>query len=194
MTELEASLIVALTICYHVIELKASLIVTLTICYHVIECDIVWLILLSWGCLVSSTFFFCCCCSELFLLAHHKRKLKIGMVPQNRRLLWSCGASPLAYLYIGEKGRTLGKTYGIKARCYWEHPWGTHWELEGNMLGTKEKLKKPSPHTPTQNFLECMLQPTHWLHVFLISKTIRHHFWPGLTAGAELNKEEKQKI
>jgi len=26
------------------------------------------------------------------------------------------------------KGRTLGKTYGRKVRCYWEHPWGTHWE------------------------------------------------------------------
>jgi predicted adenine nucleotide alpha hydrolase (AANH) superfamily ATPase len=53
--------------------------------------------------------------------------------------------------YIGEKGRTLGKTYGIKPRCYWEHPWGTHWEprehienlmrthlqLERNMLRTK---------------------------------------------------------
>jgi hypothetical protein len=73
---------------------------------------------------------------------------------------------------------------------------GTHCELEGNMLGTKEKLKKPSPHTSTQNlnFLECMLQPTHWLHVFWISKTVGHHFWPGLTAGAELNKEEKQKV
>jgi hypothetical protein len=23
--------------------------------------------------------------------------------------------------YIGEKGRTLGKTYGIKVRCYWGH-------------------------------------------------------------------------
>jgi len=51
--------------------------------------------------------------------------------------------------YIGEKGRTLGKTYGIKARCYWEHPWnlgnilGTQWEFEGN----KGKRKKsPSPH------------------------------------------------
>ncbi len=53
---------------------------------------------------------------------------------------------------------------------------GTHWELEGNMLGTKEKLKKPSPHTPTQNFHECMLQPTHRLHVFLVSKTVGHHF------------------
>jgi hypothetical protein len=49
-------------------------------------------------------------------------------------------------------GRTLCKTYGIKTRCYWEHACGTHWEprediwnlmrtdweLEGNMLGTKE--------------------------------------------------------
>jgi hypothetical protein len=56
--------------------------------------------------------------------------------------------------YMGEKGRTLGKTYGIKVRCYWEHLWGTqhweprehignlvrtHWKLEGNILGTKEK-------------------------------------------------------
>jgi len=40
------------------------------------------------------------------------------------------------------RGRTLGKTYGIKVRCYWEHPWGTHWEPRehiGNALGTKEK-------------------------------------------------------
>jgi len=31
-------------------------------------------------------------------------------------------------MYIGEKGRTLGKTYGMKVRCYWEHTWGTHQE------------------------------------------------------------------
>jgi len=45
------------------------------------------------------------------------------------------------------------KLQGIKVRCYWEYPWGTHWELrehignlmetdwelERNMLGTKEK-------------------------------------------------------
>jgi hypothetical protein len=49
--------------------------------------------------------------------------------------------------YIAEKGRTLHKTYGIKASCYWETPlgntignlMGTHWELERNTLGTKEK-------------------------------------------------------
>jgi len=39
---------------------------------------------------------------------------------------------------IGEKGRTLGKTYGIKVRCYWEHPWGTHWEPREH-FGNKEK-------------------------------------------------------
>jgi hypothetical protein len=62
---------------------------------------------------------------------------------------WS--ATALWPTYIGEKGRTLGKTYGIEVRCYWEHLWrthwefmehvenvmGTHWELEGNILGTK---------------------------------------------------------
>ncbi len=59
---------------------------------------------------------------------------------------------PLAHLYIGEKGRTLSKTYGIKARCYWEHPWGTQWELGGNPLrtwrehvGNKGKTKKTLP-------------------------------------------------
>jgi len=60
---------------------------------------------------------------------------------------------PLQPTYVLEKGRTLGKTYGIKARCFWEHLWGTHWErkehirnlmgthweLERNMLGTNEK-------------------------------------------------------
>jgi hypothetical protein len=72
---------------------------------------------------------------------------------------------PLWSTYVGKKGRTLGKTYGIEVRCYWEHPWGTHWgpkehienlmgthwKLERNMLGTKEKWKKSS-FPPTQNF------------------------------------------
>jgi len=58
--------------------------------------------------------------------------------------------------YIGEKGRTLGKTHGIKAKCYWEHPWGTHWEPNGFPLriwrehvGNKwkwEKIPPPPPH------------------------------------------------
>jgi hypothetical protein len=50
---------------------------------------------------------------------------------------------PIWPTYIGEKGRTLGKTYGIKMRYYLGTPLGnslgTHWELEGNMLGTNGK-------------------------------------------------------
>jgi hypothetical protein len=52
--------------------------------------------------------------------------------------------------------RTLGQTYGIKTRCYWEHDWGTHWEpreyiwkmmgthweLEREHVGNKGKMKK----------------------------------------------------
>jgi hypothetical protein len=83
---------------------------------------------------------------------------------------------PLAQLYRWDGrtlGRTLGKTYGIKARCYWERPWGTHWvprehvenlmrthwQLERNMLGTKEKRKKSPPlsKTPTPSLKLCIL-------------------------------------
>jgi hypothetical protein len=46
-------------------------------------------------------------------------------VPQIRRFYGKMGCLPLSLTYIVEKGRTLGKTYGIKERCYWEHPWGT---------------------------------------------------------------------
>jgi hypothetical protein len=60
------------------------------------------------------------------------------------------------------------------------------------MLGTKENEKNP-PLAPTQNLkekksrhLECMLQPTHWLHVFLVA--VGHHFWIRLMAGAEIEQ------
>jgi hypothetical protein len=66
--------------------------------------------------------------------------------------------------YVGEKGRTLGKTYGIKAWCYWEYPWGTHWELEGNMLGRKEKRKKSSPSPPPNPKLERKKIKAPWVH------------------------------
>ncbi len=63
---------------------------------------------------------------------------------------------PIWPMYIGERRTTFAKAYGIKVRCYGEHVggahWelgediqnlmGTHWELKGNKLGTKEKLKK----------------------------------------------------
>jgi hypothetical protein len=38
-----------------------------------------------------------------------------------------------------------------------------------------------------------MLQPTRWLHVFLVSKTVGHHFWPKLMAGAKIEQGRKTK-
>ncbi len=43
------------------------------------------------------------------------------------------------------KGRTLGKTYGIKARCYWEH----HWEHIGNLKGTCWDQRKNEKKCPS---------------------------------------------
>jgi hypothetical protein len=60
-------------------------------------------------------------------------------------------------------------------------------------------MKKILLHPPTsQNskgkksrHLGCMLQPTHWLHLFLVSKTIGHYFWPSLKAGAGIEQGRK---
>ncbi len=80
-------------------------------------------ILISWGCLISPNFHFC---NESIWLAHCKTKS--SNYGGSRNIEDSMEHLPLWCTYIGEKGRTLGKTYGIKARCYWEHPCGTHWE------------------------------------------------------------------
>jgi len=84
-------------------------------------------------------------CSKNLIGPLQKKKLKLWRLLQNRILFGKDGVPN----YIGEKGRTLGKTYGIKARCYWEHPWGTHWEPREhieNLKGIKEKgkMKKKS--------------------------------------------------
>jgi len=57
-----------------------------------------------------------------------QKKVESMEVSQSRRFYRKMQCLPLWPTYIGEKGRTLGKTYGIKAKCYWEHLWGTHWE------------------------------------------------------------------
>ncbi len=72
---------------------------------------------------------------------HCKKKLRPWRLPKIEVSIKSLSA--FTFGLLGEKGRTLGKTYGIKARCYWEHPWGTIWELDGNMLGTVgKKMRK----------------------------------------------------
>jgi hypothetical protein len=57
-------------------------------------------------------------------LAHHKKeKVETMEAPHNRRFYGKMKCLLLLWpTYIGEKWRTLGKTYAIKVRCYWEHP------------------------------------------------------------------------
>jgi hypothetical protein len=53
-------------------------------------------------------------------LAYHRKKVEIMEAPRSGKFYGKVGCLRLWPSYIGEKGRTLGKTYGIKARCYWE--------------------------------------------------------------------------
>jgi hypothetical protein len=88
---------------------------------------------------------------------------------------------PLWPTYIGERrgglwAKHMGLKWGAIGNTFGEHIGNlgnilkTHWELEGNMLGTKEKGKKLSP--PTQNLkikksrhFECMhAETSHCLH------------------------------
>jgi hypothetical protein len=109
-------------------------------------------ILISCGCHTSPAFFSFFFCNEPIWFTHHKKKVETMESPQNWRFYGKMECLPLCTSYIGEKGRTLGKTYGIKTRCYWKHPWGTHWEPRehsGNLMGTKEK-EKSRPHPTPQ--------------------------------------------
>jgi hypothetical protein len=53
------------------------------------------------------------------------------------------------------------------------------------------KNLSPSPLSPPQNIkgkkesLECMLEPSHWLHEISLPKRLCHHFWHGLTVLAK---------
>jgi hypothetical protein len=62
---------------------------------------------------------------------------------------------------------------------------GTHWELEKEYDGNKGKMtKKSCPHQKLKRekkrHFELHAEPSDWLHEISISKTVRHHFWPGL--------------
>jgi hypothetical protein len=121
------------------------------------------------------------------LIGPWPKKNGIVEAPHNRRFSGKMECLPLWPSYIGEKGRTLGKTYGIRVRCYWEHLWGTHWELERGTCWEQRKKEKKNPPSPTQNSKEKKIKalrvhtgPSHWLHENVISKTVGHHFWPGI--------------
>jgi hypothetical protein len=95
-------------------------------------------------------------------------KVEIMEAPQNRIFYGKMECFPSRPTYIGEKGRTLGITYVVKARCYLEHPWETHWEPIENLKGTcweqRKNEKNSPPFPPPQNLkekklrhFECML-------------------------------------
>jgi hypothetical protein len=130
--------------------------------------SIVWLILISWGCFTGSTlnpFFF-------FAISYFDwpitKKDKSMEAPQNRRLYWKIESLALWPSYISEKGRTLGKTYGIKVRWYREHRWGTQWEHE------------PPPIRKKQGPSWMHGKTSHRLHEIFLFKIVGQHFSPGL--------------
>jgi hypothetical protein len=60
--------------------------------------------------------------------------LKLWSLPKVKDFYGKIMCLSLWPTYIGEKRRTLGKTQRIKVKCYWEHPWGTYWEPDGNKI------------------------------------------------------------
>jgi hypothetical protein len=58
---------------------------------------------------------------------------------------------------------------------------GTHWEQ-----GIKQRNPPPKKKTGP---LMVHAEPSHWPHETFISKTVCHHFWPGLKADAQTGGE-----
>ncbi len=83
----------------------------------------------------------------------------------------------------------MGKPYGIKPRCYWEHlgeNLGTLWELDGNKLGTREKNKKSFSAHPLKKKKKTglfMSELAAWN--FSFQNCLSPFFSPLLMAGAE---------
>jgi hypothetical protein len=72
------------------------------------------------------------------------------------------------------RGGLWAKHMGLKQGAIWEqigNLMGTHWELETNMLGTKEK--KTGPLRTHECMLSLLLIDSMKL---FISKTVCHHF------------------
>jgi hypothetical protein len=67
------------------------------------------------------------------LIGPSQKKVEAMEAPQNRKFYGKIEC--LWPTYMGEKGRSLGKTYGIKGRCYWEHL-GEHIGNIEDLLGT----------------------------------------------------------
>jgi len=84
-------------------------------------------------------------------------------------------ASPFGPPIYMRRGGLWAKHMGwIKARCYWEHPWETHWELVGNKGNMKKNPPPPRPHPKLKinksRHFECMLSLPIGCIEFLFSK------------------------
>jgi hypothetical protein len=82
-----------------------------------------------------------------------KKKLKLWRLPQDRRSYGKMDRLALWPTHIGEKGRTLGKTYGIQGEVLLG-TLGTYWEPEGGTYWEQRKNEKKSSPNPTQNLRE----------------------------------------
>ncbi len=119
--------------------------------------------------------------NEPFWLAHHKHKPETLVAPQNKSFHWQMECLPRWLGYKAEEGRTLGKAYGIKVWFYWGH-------IEdhvGNSMRTENPKKPLSPRPKRKQIgpLSIYVEPFPWLHQIIISKTVCHHFSPGLLEG-----------
>jgi hypothetical protein len=90
-----------------------------------------------------------------------KKKLKLWRLLKIEDSMERWSAMTLWPRYKGEKGKTLGKTYGIKVRYYWEHigsPLRTCWEQWKN-----EKKSSPNQNLKENKsrHFECIRRTQH---------------------------------
>ncbi len=96
--------------------------------------------------------------SNLFLLnliGPDKTKLKLWRLTKIEDSMDRWSASPFGPPISVRMGGLWAK---LKARCDWEHPWGTHWEP----VGTKEEMKKIFLFLPPQKNLKENPWGTNW--------------------------------
>jgi hypothetical protein len=82
------------------------------------------------------------------------------------------------------RGNRLG-TWGNMLGIWWEHL-GTWWEQSWTTLGTEnDREPPPTPKNQKPEEKTKSPQPSHWVHEMSISKTVCHHFQPGLVPPLE---------
>jgi hypothetical protein len=132
---------------------------------------------------------------EPYWLAHHQFFQNIGHSPIEEPLSTpSCKLEtnavpyclPFQFIYTRvELGQTIWDQTEVLLGTSWK-TWGTPWEHIGNKKwkppiqpsSSPKKKNRPPPH-------ECMLSLLiGCMKKLIFSKTVCHHFWPGLMAGA----------